>query len=110
MKGLPVFNWLVDILNQLHKLTDRPIVVRTHPGDKKSRLYTDKIRFPRVTISKKQNRIIETSKIICDLEQFSFDHGVGFGEAGLDEDNIVSPVNVHFTGSAGFVYDVVAVN
>jgi len=55
MKGLPVFNWLVDILNQLQKLSDRPIVVRTHPGDKKSRLYTDKIRFPNVTISKKQS-------------------------------------------------------
>tara|TARA_Y200000002_G_scaffold200047_1_gene165042 strand:- start:5266 stop:6213 length:948 start_codon:yes stop_codon:yes gene_type:complete len=36
MQGTPVIEWLHKVLQQLRKVTDRPIQVRFHPGDKKN--------------------------------------------------------------------------
>jgi hypothetical protein len=39
MKGLTVADWLDQTVQQIRRYTDRPIVVRPHPGDKKSASY-----------------------------------------------------------------------
>lgn len=39
MKGLNVQTWVNDLISQLKLYTDRPIIVRGHPGDKKASEY-----------------------------------------------------------------------
>jgi hypothetical protein len=39
MKGLSVTAWLEQTVNEIRKYSDRPIVVRCHPGDKHARTY-----------------------------------------------------------------------
>jgi len=39
MKGVPVQQWLDETIRNVKGFTDRPIVVRPHPGDKKWRNY-----------------------------------------------------------------------
>ena len=39
LKGTDVQQWTVNTINQLRKYTNRPIVIRTHPGDKTARTY-----------------------------------------------------------------------
>jgi hypothetical protein len=51
MKGLDVMQWCHRTINEIRKYTDRPIVVRAHPGDKKAREYL-RLNLPRVKISK----------------------------------------------------------
>ena len=53
MKGLSVNDWLNSTLATLRTLTDRPIVVRLHPGDKKWRSWFKMNPIPNVTISQK---------------------------------------------------------
>jgi hypothetical protein len=50
MRGLHVQQWLDETILRIKKFSDRPIVVRAHPGDKKSRLYL-KINHKNVTLS-----------------------------------------------------------
>jgi hypothetical protein len=56
MGGLEVMDWLRQTVKRLHKFTDRPIVVRGHPGDKKAPGY---LRLPKkwtnVRISKNEH-------------------------------------------------------
>jgi hypothetical protein len=51
MKGLDVMQWCHRTINEIRKYTDRPIVVRAHPGDKKAREYL-RLNLPGVKISK----------------------------------------------------------
>jgi len=39
MGGLDVMTWLNDTVNKIQAVTDRPIIIRAHPGDKKARRY-----------------------------------------------------------------------
>ena len=39
MGGVDVVKWVTNTVDQLRQLTDRPIIVRGHPGDKKSSIY-----------------------------------------------------------------------
>jgi len=39
MKGLSVENWILNTVKTLKKYTDRPIICRAHPGDKKASTY-----------------------------------------------------------------------
>lgn len=39
MKGLSVLDWLSETVNEIRKYSDRPIVVRGHPGDKNAKDY-----------------------------------------------------------------------
>jgi hypothetical protein len=39
MKGLNVVQWITDIVKQIRQYSNRPIIVRPHPGDKKARGY-----------------------------------------------------------------------
>lgn len=54
MKGLSVMDWLNQTIATIKSFTDRPIVVRAHPGDKKSHTYL-RINQKNVTISKRPN-------------------------------------------------------
>lgn len=51
MGDLDVMTWCADTIRNLKKYTDRPIVVRAHPGDKQVKNYL-KLSFPGVKISK----------------------------------------------------------
>lgn len=39
LKGVDVQQWTINVVNQLRKYTDRPIVIRPHPGDKTTHMY-----------------------------------------------------------------------
>lgn len=39
LKGKPVHEWTLDTLSKIRQHTDRPIVIRTHPGDKRAKNY-----------------------------------------------------------------------
>ena len=39
MKGLDVQQWALSTIKEIRKYSDRPILVRTHPGDKTARTY-----------------------------------------------------------------------
>jgi len=39
MKGYDVEQWALDTINKIRSYTDRPIIVRPHPGDKKAPIY-----------------------------------------------------------------------
>lgn len=43
MSGLDVVDWALDTINTLKQHTDRPIVIRAHPGDKSSKNYLKKL-------------------------------------------------------------------
>jgi len=52
MKGLDVMEWCKSTITEIRKYSDRPIVVRAHPGDKKAAQYL-KLNYSNVTISNK---------------------------------------------------------
>jgi hypothetical protein len=60
MAGLDVMRWCNQTITELRKYTDRPIVVRGHPGDKRVRQYLT-LSQPNVTISSKES-ILEDFK------------------------------------------------
>lgn len=49
MKGLNVMQWLNQTVDEIRKYSNRPIIVRAHPGDKQAKNYLS--RDPRWTIS-----------------------------------------------------------
>ena len=53
MKGIPVNEWLSNTVSSIRKFTDRPIIVRPHPGDKKWRQWFKLPSTPNVTLSQK---------------------------------------------------------
>jgi hypothetical protein len=53
MKGMSVNEWLNKTVVTLRSLTDRPIVVRVHPGDKKWRQWFKLPAHPNVTLSQR---------------------------------------------------------
>jgi hypothetical protein len=61
MKGLDVMQWCHNTINEIKKYSDRPIVVRAHPGDKKAHQYL-KLNLPNVKIS-------SAPSILDDLEK-----------------------------------------
>lgn len=54
MRGLDVMDWLNDTINEIKQYTKRPIVVRSHPGDKKVSAYL-KIKHKNVFLSDKKS-------------------------------------------------------
>jgi hypothetical protein len=54
MKGLDVSQWLEKIVDEIKLYSDRPIVVRGHPGDKEAKKYL-KSKPERYTISNNEN-------------------------------------------------------
>ena len=53
MKGMPVVEFFHKTVAEIRKYTNRPIVVRTHPGDKKSLVYRKELIGNGVTLSNK---------------------------------------------------------
>ncbi len=53
MRGLDVMDWLDDTINEIKQYSKRPIVVRSHPGDKKVSTYL-KIKHKNVSVSNKK--------------------------------------------------------
>lgn len=56
LKGVDVISWTVDTVRRLRKYTDRKIIIRTHPGDKKTKIYLNELKrriknFSNVVIS-----------------------------------------------------------
>ena len=52
MHGINVMDFCHDVIKKIRSFTDRPIVVRGHPGDKKAEQYL-RLNYPRVWISPK---------------------------------------------------------
>lgn len=50
MKGMTVVQWLEKTIDEIKKYSDRPIVVRGHPGDNQAKLYL-KSKLGRYTVS-----------------------------------------------------------
>jgi hypothetical protein len=68
MAGLDVQDWAVKIINTLRQYTDRPIVIRAHPGDKSSREYLDP-RSPKCKIKfSKAVRLSTNVNLVDDLK------------------------------------------
>ena len=54
MRGLPAQQWLDKTIQEIKKYSQRPIIVRTHPGDKKIKRIL-KIKFSNVKLSSNQD-------------------------------------------------------
>lgn len=54
MKGQDVITFCKTTINEIKKFTDRPIIVRGHPGDKKTKTYLN-FNIPNVTFSRNDN-------------------------------------------------------
>jgi hypothetical protein len=61
MGGLDVMDWLRKIIKEIKQYSDRPIVVRAHPGDKKARQYL-KLNEPNVKISSSKSIVEDFQK------------------------------------------------
>jgi hypothetical protein len=54
MKGLNVLQWLDHTVQEIRKYSDRPVIVRGHPGDKAAKIYL-KSRFGVYTVSNNEH-------------------------------------------------------
>jgi hypothetical protein len=67
MGSLDVQDWAIQTINTLRQYTDRPIVIRAHPGDKASREYLDP-RSPKCRIKfSKTVRLSTDANLVDDL-------------------------------------------
>ena len=67
MGSLDVQDWAIQTINTLRQYTDRPIVIRAHPGDKASREYLDP-RSPKCRIKfSKAVRLSTNANLVDDL-------------------------------------------
>jgi hypothetical protein len=57
MGDYDVVSWAHNTINELRKHSNRPIVIRAHPGDKAARAYVDSITGLNVTISRNANLV-----------------------------------------------------
>lgn len=57
MKGLDVVNFFKDTVNEIRKYSNRPIVVRTHPGDKKAARYSNQLIGNNVRLSTNESLV-----------------------------------------------------
>lgn len=51
MNGLDVMSWCNKTIKKIKNFSDRPIVVRTHPGDKSAQQYIKQLKDPSVKVS-----------------------------------------------------------
>lgn len=57
MKGQSVVGFFNLAVSEIRKYTDRPIIVRTHPGDKKALLYSKELKGKRISLSNNESLI-----------------------------------------------------
>ena len=54
MGGVDVMQWCRAVIEDIQKNTDRPIIVRAHPGDKRAKQYL-RLNYPKVRISNRKD-------------------------------------------------------
>jgi hypothetical protein len=64
LKGTPIHQWTTNVVSHLRKYTDRPIIIRTHPGDKRANTYISQLQ--RLLV---QYKNISISRVGTPLEQ-----------------------------------------
>lgn len=57
MKGISVVDFFHRTVNDIRKYSNRPIIVRTHPGDKKSIYYSKELKGKNITLSQNKSLI-----------------------------------------------------
>jgi len=67
MKGLSVVEFFRNTVNEIRKYSNRPIVVRTHPGDKKSLIYSQQLVGNNVTLSKNKSLVEDLKGAWCSV-------------------------------------------
>lgn len=65
MGDFDVQDWTIKTINQLRQHTDRPIVIRAHPGDKSSQQYLDP-RNPKCKLKYSKDIRLSTNKSLVD--------------------------------------------
>lgn len=55
MKGMNVVEFFHHTVNEIRKYSNRPIIVRTHPGDKKSIYYSKELKGKNITLSQNKS-------------------------------------------------------
>ena len=81
MGGLPVMQWLNNAITKIQNHTSRPIIVRAHPGDKRSREYL-KVNKPGVRISTNPS-ILQDFKKCHAVVTFNSSPGVAAAVEGI---------------------------
>jgi hypothetical protein len=82
MKGLSVTQWLEQTVDQLRKHTDRPIIVRGHPGDKNTRLYLKPGRNSMWTLSRNE-KIVDDFRNAWAVVTYNSSPGVASAVEGI---------------------------
>ena len=62
MDGLHVMKWLNETITKIRHFTNKPILVRLHPKDKKAKTYIKNIVDPKIYISKKPSLVDDLEK------------------------------------------------
>ena len=110
MRGLDVLQWLDSAIKQIQSLTNRPIVVRAHPGDKKIKSLL-RIKYKNTSLSTKEQLVDDlknawatvvynsspsVASLIEGIPTFLTDprpdHSQTFGIANTDLSNIENPL------------------
>jgi len=65
MKGLDVVKFFQNTVNEVRRYSNRPIVVRTHPGDRKAAIYSQYLKGKNVTLSNKKTLVDDLRDAWC---------------------------------------------
>lgn len=65
MKGMPVVDFFNQTISAIRRHTNRPIIVRTHPGDKKATIYARELKGRGVTLSNKTTLLEDLKDSWC---------------------------------------------
>lgn len=68
MNGFDVVDWAAQTITELRKYTDRPIIVRPHPGDKSAKEYLHPKRFLKKIAFAKNLRVSNKPNLLDDLQ------------------------------------------
>lgn len=68
MKNQPVLTWLTNTLDQIRRHSDRPIIIRPHPGDKRIKTHLNQSFFQKNFINPSAIKISENTDLISDLK------------------------------------------
>lgn len=81
MQGLNVMDWCLKTISEIKKYSNRPIIVRAHPGDKNAKNYL-KLNVPDVKISTNQN-ILDDFKNAWSTVTYNSSPGVASAIEGI---------------------------
>jgi len=82
MQGLDVMNWVQKTVNEIRKYTDRPIVVRGHPGDKNAKIYLNHSKRKDWTVSRNE-KIIDDFRNAWAVVTYNSSPGVASAIEGI---------------------------